>query len=75
MLTKKDANAWGSDICINGTYPIRMAYLDKYEVGRIAKDCWNNEMFTYGIEYGILIALAKLYDNLECDTIISKKGR
>ncbi len=30
--------------------------------GSIARDKWGDSLFTYGIEYGVLIALIKIFD-------------
>lgn len=30
--------------------------------GTMAKQCWDDPLFTYGIEYGALIVLRKIYD-------------
>ena len=46
----------------DGSYPYRSWYAKKFPVGTAAKAYWNDEMFTYGIEYGMLIALAKAFD-------------
>lgn len=44
-----------------GTHLERMEYLEKFGAGEIARKLWNSGEFTLGLEYGILIALAKVY--------------
>ena len=46
----------------DGSYPYRNWYAKKFPIGTAAKSYWNDSMFTYGIEYGMLIALAKAFD-------------
>jgi hypothetical protein len=66
MMTQDEALNWATKICTkNGTYEERMKYLEKFGVGEFAEKYWNDPVFTYGIEYGILIAVAKIYDNLQ----------
>ena len=60
-MTKEEAIEWYKSIP-KGTYKERKEYLDKFGAGEIAKNMWNDNTFTYGIEYGILIAIAKIFD-------------
>jgi len=65
MMTKDEAKNWAKDRCHNGTWPARQAYIEQNEVGEMAERCWNDGLFTYGIEYGILIAVAMIYGDLQ----------
>jgi len=65
MLTKEEAKKWAQSMCKDGTGKVRKAYLEQFGVGRIAKEFWNDEKFCLGLEYGILIAVAKIYEDLK----------
>ena len=65
MVGKDDANRWARSVCENGTGFVRKAYLEQYGAGEIAKRFWNDPTFTLGVEYGILIAVAKMYGDLQ----------
>ena len=60
-MTREQALQLFNDIP-NGSYPYRNWYASKFPVGEVARACWNDPMFTYGIEYGMLIALAQAFD-------------
>jgi|GEM_PF-2249013 len=63
MMKPEQAITWFEQIQSGiGTYPERTAFLEKFGAGSSAKAIWNEGEFTLGIEYGILIALAKAYD-------------
>lgn len=64
-MTRKEAQKWAKDKCANGTWPARQAYIEQNRVGEIAQHMWNDDRFTYGIEYGILIAVAMIYGDLQ----------
>ena len=61
MITKEEAIQWAQDMRINGTGTFRQAFLNTYGAGEIARDNWNNSLFTLGMEYGILLAVDFLY--------------
>ena len=61
MITKEEAILWAQDMRINGTYDFRHAFLNTYGAGEIARDHWDNPLFTLGMEYGILLAVDFLY--------------
>jgi hypothetical protein len=65
MLTKKQAQEWATDMYTNGTYDVMKEYLIKFGAGQLAKDCWHDTIFTYGVEYGILIAVKKIFGELD----------
>ncbi len=65
MLTKENAADFTLDMSERGTGGIRDAYRKKYAAGSIAKRLWNRDEFTLGIEYGILIAFAVFYEDLQ----------
>lgn len=50
-----------------GTYSERMEYLEQFGAGEIAKALWHSGEFTLGLEYGILIALAAIFDLQKTD--------
>ena len=60
-MTKEEADAWAKGLCENGTYPARQSYKERHKIGSIAWTVWDNNEFVYGIEYGILIAIDKIY--------------
>lgn len=64
-MNKEEAEAWAKEVCENGSFPERVAYISKFGVGELAKYNWYGPLFTLGIEYGILIAVAKIYGELE----------
>ena len=65
ILTKKEAEKWAGSMIKDGTYEIQKKYIQKFGAGQIAKDLWFNTIFTYGIEYGILIAVKKIFGELK----------
>lgn len=76
MLSQKDYdNRVGRYCCEDGVYAIFSAYMEKYDVGSIVPDIWSSEdytkhfnptnMFKFGIEYGLLLASAVIYEGLE----------
>jgi hypothetical protein len=64
-MNKEEAEEWAKDVCELGTYPYREAYKNKFEVGSIANYYWNEPLFTLGMEYGIKIAVAKIFGDLD----------
>jgi len=64
MMTKDEATKWAEKICQEGTGSIRQEYLERFDVGEAAKKVWDDSVFTYGIEYGILMAIAKIFGDL-----------
>ena len=65
MLNKEEAEKWAGSMIKDGTYEIQKEYIQKFGAGQIAKDLWFNTIFTYGIEYGILIAVKKIFGELD----------
>ena len=55
-----EALKWFEDIQ-NGNGVDRMSFPDDFK-GEMAKDAWHNTEFAYGIEYGVLIALDRIYN-------------
>ncbi len=64
IMTKEDSLVWSTEMCESGTYEAQKEYKNKHDIGGIAERVWNDPLFTYGIEYGILIAVDKIF-NLE----------
>lgn len=65
-MNKEDAEKWALiEIPEKGTYNEREKYIEKFGAGRMAQDLWHSCEFTYGIEYGIKIAFAKIYGDLD----------
>lgn len=58
--TKDDAIARFREIQ-SGDGVDRDTYLAEFGAGEVAESCWNKGMFTLGIEYGYLIALAEVF--------------
>ncbi len=59
-MEKAEAIKWFKEIQ-NGSGVDRSKFPDDMK-GRLAKKAWDAEsMFTYGIEYGVLIALHEIY--------------
>ena len=62
-MSKDEALAWYKSIQSGGgTHDERMKYLERFGVGEVAERLWDSGEFTYGIEYGILIAIAKIFE-------------
>lgn len=57
-MTKKEAIKWTKDIQ-NGLYDRNEIDVPK---GRIAKSIWNNKKFAYGMEYGAITAVMKIFN-------------
>lgn len=60
-LSRADAIAWYQAIT-GGEGVDRNSVLDVLERGALAEKHWNDALFTYGIEYGVLIALISVFD-------------
>lgn len=60
MKTKEQALKWFKKIQ-NGSGIDRSKFPDILK-GSIAKDKWNDFLFTYGVEYGVLISLIEMFD-------------
>lgn len=58
-MTKQEAIKWFKEIT-SGTGVDRFQFPDNMK-GSTAKKLWNDSTFTYGIEYGVLIALHEIY--------------
>lgn len=69
IMKKEDAEKWAQAIIKDGSYYARRAFYEQHEseIASIAKRFYNDEMFTFGVEYGILIAVAKIYGDLKDD--------
>jgi len=65
MLTKEEAIEWATEMCVHGTYNERKEYREKFGIGACAEDVWDDPLFTYGMEYGILIAVKKIFGELD----------
>lgn len=61
-MTKEEAIKWYKQIPEYGTYEERSEYKEKFGAGTVAKRLWNQGEFTLGLEYGILIAIARIFD-------------
>ena len=72
QMTKEEALAWIKTVP-DGTLPERTEYRKKFMVGRLAVRYWDDTMFTYGVEYGILIALTKMFNLTPEEAGISAK--
>jgi len=59
-MTKTQAIQWIREIQSGKFY--RNEIVDKIPRGRIAVTLWNDATFTYGMEYGVIMALMKAYD-------------
>ena len=64
MLTKEKAQKWAKEIQSgSGVYTNIHDYLDRKGAGSIAKNLIKkgDSVFSYGVEYGILIAVEKIF--------------
>lgn len=75
-MTKPEAIRWFKEIQ-GGAGVDRTSFPEEMK-GRIAKRVWNDSTFTYGIEYGVLIALMTIFkitpDDLRHYPIKNKRG-
>jgi hypothetical protein len=60
-MTREEAIAWYHRIT-GGNGLDRNAALRTLQRGSIAEGLWDDPTFTYGIEYGVLIALIEVFD-------------
>jgi uncharacterized protein YegJ (DUF2314 family) len=61
-VTKEEAIAWYKEIT-GGAGVDRHSVLNVLRRGRIAEKMWDTDStFSYGVEYGVLIALIKAFD-------------
>ncbi len=75
-MTKQQAIEWFRRIQNGtGTYPERTAFLETFGAGSIARDIGGDGEFTLGLEYGILIALAIIFDLQPGDLKILKGAK
>ncbi len=65
-MTREEAIAWYTAIT-TGDGVDRNAALDVLGRGSIAVGLWNDPTFTYGIEYGVLIALIRVFNLTQDD--------
>ena len=59
------AKVWAEQVIYDGFHHDRVAYREKYEIGEYAKDKWEDTDFRLGMEYGVLMALDKIYGDLD----------
>ena len=64
-LTYNKAASIIQDAIYNGTGILREGYRNKYKTAQLAERFWNDTEFTYGIEYGLLIALNLIYGQVD----------
>ena len=64
-MNKKEAEQWCLDIINDGTCEDRTEYKKHNEIGSMAERMWGDAKFTYGMEYGILIAVWKIFGGEE----------
>ena len=64
-MNKEQAESWAIEVSERGSFPIRTEYLELFDVGKIAKKLWHDPVFTLGIEYGIKIAVSRIFGDLE----------
>lgn len=57
-----------------GTYSERMKFLKQFGAGEVARALWHSSEFTLGMEYGILLALAVVFDLQKADLSVDGKG-
>lgn len=69
-MNKIEAIKWFKEIT-GGSGVNRYSFPEELK-GQIARDNWNDSMFTFGIEYGVLIALMKAF-NIKKEDIWEKK--
>jgi len=62
-MTKKQAWVWAWNCAQGGTFKAIEKYFETNKIGTMAEGLLRkaDERFTYGIEYGILIAVAKIF--------------
>ena len=65
MLSKEQATEWAKKLCEDGAYSAMDAYRQQFPIGSVAESLWSDTTFEFGIEYGLLIAVAKIYGDLE----------
>lgn len=64
-VTATEAREWISEVCTEGVD--RSKFVGRVPRGEMAKRYWDDPMFSYGVEYGVLMALVKVFDlDLEC---------
>ena len=65
MLTREEAQEWARKVITDGCYEDRTKYHEKFGAGRIADDYWDDALFTFGMENGILIEVKKIFGELD----------
>lgn len=74
-MGRQQAIAWFKRIQRGGgTYSERMGFLERFGAGEVAWALWHSGEFTLGMEYGILLALAAVFDLQKTDLEESVKG-
>lgn len=75
MMTRDEAKRWSRQMTENGTYPLRTAYRKKFRVGGVVETLglWDDNNFTYGMEYGLLIAVAVIFGDLTQEEIDAER--
>lgn len=67
-MSRQQAITWFKRIQRGGgTYSERMKFLEQFGAGEIAKVLWHSGEFTLGMEYGILVTLAVIFDLQKTD--------
>lgn len=62
-MTREEAIAWYRSIPKNGSGHERKSFRDQgFGMGSIAQSYWDEPRFTLGIEYGMMIAIARVFD-------------
>ena len=64
-MNKEQAESWAIEVSERGSFLIRTEYLELFDAGKIAKKLWHDPVFTLGIEYGIKIAVSRIFGDLE----------
>lgn len=67
-MNKEEAIKWFKEIG-NGVVGVDRTLFPDELKGRLAKNVWDDSIFTYGIEYGVLIALCKVFGITEDDIL------
>ena len=61
-MTREEAIAWYRAIPEHGPYGPRAAYLKEFRIGSVADKIWDSGEFTLGMEYGMMIAIVRIFD-------------
>ena len=61
-MTREEAIAWYRAIPETGSFGPRDAYLKEFHIGSVADKIWDSGEFTLGMEYGMMIAIVRIFD-------------